>query len=33
MLRKVLRPPLIVAFLAVVASGIMLVGYLFNAVF
>lgn len=30
-LRRVLRPPLIAAFLAVVAAGIMLVGYLFNA--
>ena len=31
-LRKVLRPPLITAFLGVVASGILLVGWLFNAV-
>lgn len=31
-LRKVLRPPLIAAFVAVVASGILLVGLLFNAV-
>jgi hypothetical protein len=31
-LRKVLRPPLIAAFVAVVASGILMVGFLFNAV-
>jgi uncharacterized membrane protein YraQ (UPF0718 family) len=31
-LRKVLKPPLIAVFVAVVASGIMLVGYVFNAV-
>jgi len=31
-LRKVLRPRLIAAFVGVVASGIMLVGWLFNAV-
>lgn len=31
-LRKVLRPPLIAAFVGVVASGILLVGFLFNAV-
>jgi uncharacterized membrane protein YraQ (UPF0718 family) len=31
-LRKVLRPPLIAAFVAVVASGILVVGWLFNAV-
>lgn len=31
-LRKVLRPPLIAVFVAVVASGILAVGYLFNAV-
>jgi hypothetical protein len=31
-LRKVLRPPLIAAFVGVVATGIMLVGWLFNAV-
>ncbi len=30
-LRKVLRPPLIAAFVGVVALGIMVVGYLFNA--
>jgi uncharacterized protein len=30
-LRKVLRPPLIAAFVAIVASGILLVGWLFNA--
>ncbi len=30
-LRKVLRPPLIAAFIGVVAVGIMVVGYLFNA--
>ena len=31
-LRKVLRPPLIAAFVCVVASGILVVGWLFNAV-
>jgi uncharacterized membrane protein YraQ (UPF0718 family) len=31
-LRKVLRPPLIATFIAVVAAGILAVGYLFNAV-
>jgi uncharacterized membrane protein YraQ (UPF0718 family) len=31
-LRKVLRPPLLAAFVGVVASGILLVGFLFNAV-
>jgi uncharacterized membrane protein YraQ (UPF0718 family) len=31
-LRKVLRPPLIAAFVGVVASGILVVGFLFNAV-
>lgn len=31
-LRKVLRPPLIAAFSAVVGTGILIVGYLFNAV-
>lgn len=31
-LRKVLRPPLLAAFVGVVASGILLVGWLFNAV-
>ncbi len=31
-LRKVLRPPLIVTFAAIVAAGILLVGYLFNLV-
>ena len=31
-LRKVLKPPLIAVFVAVVASGIMLVGFVFNAV-
>lgn len=31
-LRKVLRPPLILAFVGVVATGILLVGWLFNAV-
>lgn len=31
-LRKVLRPPLIAAFVGVVAAGIMLVGWLFNSV-
>ena len=29
-LRKVLRPQLIAVFVAVVAAGILLVGYLFN---
>jgi uncharacterized membrane protein YraQ (UPF0718 family) len=32
LLRRVLRPPLIAAFAGVVAAGILLVGYLFNAV-
>jgi len=32
-LRKVLRPPLIAVFLGVVATGIILVGFLFNAIF
>lgn len=32
LLRRVLRPPLIAAFVAVTASGIIAVGYLFNAV-
>jgi uncharacterized membrane protein YraQ (UPF0718 family) len=32
-LRKVLRPPLIAAFVGVVASGILIVGWLFNALF
>jgi hypothetical protein len=31
-LRKVLRPPLIAAFVGVVGSGILIVGYLFNAI-
>ncbi len=31
-LRKVLRPPLIAVFVGTVAAGILLVGYLFNAV-
>jgi hypothetical protein len=31
-LRKVLKPALIAVFAAVVASGIMLVGFFFNAV-
>jgi hypothetical protein len=31
-LRKVLKPKLIVTFLAVVAAGILMVGYVFNAV-
>jgi uncharacterized membrane protein YraQ (UPF0718 family) len=31
-LRKVLRPPLIAAFVGVVACGILAVGFLFNAV-
>jgi uncharacterized membrane protein YraQ (UPF0718 family) len=31
-LRKVLRLPLIVTFVSVVAAGILIVGYLFNAV-
>jgi uncharacterized membrane protein YraQ (UPF0718 family) len=32
-LRKVLRPPLIGAFVGIVATGILIVGYLFNVVF
>ena len=32
-LRKVLRPPLIAAFVGVVATGILAVGFLFNAIF
>ena len=32
-LRKVLKPPLIGAFVGIVAAGILLVGYLFNALF
>jgi len=32
-LRRVLRPPLIAAFVGVVATGILIVGYLFNIVF
>jgi hypothetical protein len=32
-LRKVLRPPLIAAFVGIVAVGILIVGYLFNLVF
>ena len=32
-LRKVMRPRLIAAFVGVVATGILLVGYLFNAIF
>ena len=31
-LREVLRPPLIAAFVGVVASGILIVGFVFNAV-
>jgi hypothetical protein len=31
-LRKVLRPPLIAAFIGIVGTGILIVGYLFNAV-
>ena len=31
-LRKVLKPPLIATFAAVVATGILLVGYVFNLV-
>jgi hypothetical protein len=31
-LRKVLRPPLIAALVGVVASGILFVGFVFNAV-
>jgi hypothetical protein len=31
-LRKVLRPPLIATFVGVVGAGILIVGYLFNAV-
>jgi uncharacterized membrane protein YraQ (UPF0718 family) len=32
-LRKVLRPPLIATFVGVVATGILAVGFLFNALF
>jgi hypothetical protein len=32
-LRKVLRPPLIAAFVGAVGTGILIVGYLFNAIF
>jgi uncharacterized membrane protein YraQ (UPF0718 family) len=32
LLRRVLRPPLIAAFVGVVATGIVAVGYLFNLV-
>jgi hypothetical protein len=32
LLRRVLKPPLIAAFIAVVAVGILIVGYLFNAI-
>ena len=32
-LRKVLRPPLIAVFVSVVGTGILIVGYLFNAIF
>jgi uncharacterized membrane protein YraQ (UPF0718 family) len=32
-LRKVLRPPLIAVFVGVVGTGILMVGYLFNAIF
>lgn len=32
LLRRVLRPPLLAAFVALVAAGIVAVGYLFNAV-
>jgi uncharacterized membrane protein YraQ (UPF0718 family) len=32
-LRKVLRPPLIAAFVGIVACGILMVGYLFNLIF
>ena len=32
-LRKVLRPPLIATFVGIVATGILMVGYLFNAIF
>ncbi len=32
LLRRVLRPPLLALFVAVVATGIIAVGYLFNAV-
>jgi uncharacterized membrane protein YraQ (UPF0718 family) len=32
-LRKVLRPPLIAAFVGIVAVGILIVGYLFNLIF
>jgi uncharacterized membrane protein YraQ (UPF0718 family) len=31
-LRKVLRPPLIAVFVGVVGTGILIVGYLFNAI-
>ena len=31
-LRKVLRPQLVAVFLGVIAAGIMLVGWLFNAI-
>ena len=31
-LRKVLRPPLIAAFVGVVATGILVVGWVFNVV-
>ena len=31
-LRKVLRPPLIAVFVGVVGAGILVVGYLFNAI-
>jgi uncharacterized protein len=32
-LRRVLKPPLIAAFIGVVGTGILLVGYLFNLIF
>jgi uncharacterized membrane protein YraQ (UPF0718 family) len=32
LLRRILRPPLIAAFVGIVAGGIVVVGYLFNAV-
>jgi uncharacterized membrane protein YraQ (UPF0718 family) len=32
-LRKVLRPKLIATFVGIVAAGILVVGYLFNAIF
>jgi uncharacterized membrane protein YraQ (UPF0718 family) len=32
LLRRILRPPLIAAFIGVVAAGILIVGYVFNAV-